>query len=525
MTWIDSIGADALATKRKAVIRRDGMQVLLLQTPSGVFAVANRCPHQGYPLSEGVLSDGCVLTCNWHNWKFDLESGKTLGGGDRLRRFPVRIGAGRVLVDMAPEDPGVRCERALAGLRRGLADEDQDRLVRESARLMRLGVDPAVPVTEALRWAAERLEYGAQHGVGGAADWLKLYDRRALSADRKLAAIGEILGHIAEDARGGGMYPFPTGETMWNAQAFLSAVESEDEGAAAALVRGGLAAGMAAADFLPTLVRAALSHYADFGHALIYVVNGVALAERLGPASAEPLLLMLARTLVFMTREDMLPEFRDYRTHRQDWERVAKAPPPPLEAAAVTGRSARQAMAAVTAWSGIHRPEAIFETLVEAAGWMLLHADETVFLRTDGSLADNVNWLDFTHALTFAEAGRAAVRLAPDVWPALLLQLACFIGRNGAYVDPGLDVESFAVSDPRAFEAEATAALFDHGRERFILSVHLLKTLMAGLALARAVPAAGPTVRDALNRFLCARIKRRHVLRTARQMRRFAAQE
>ncbi|MFL5239337.1 MAG: Rieske (2Fe-2S) protein, partial [Rhizomicrobium sp.] len=31
-----------------------------------MFAIANRCPHEGYPLSEGTLSPGCLLTCNWH---------------------------------------------------------------------------------------------------------------------------------------------------------------------------------------------------------------------------------------------------------------------------------------------------------------------------------------------------------------------------------------------------------------------------------------------------------------------------
>jgi nitrite reductase/ring-hydroxylating ferredoxin subunit len=42
-------------------------------------------------LSEGVLTDGCILTCNWHDWKFDLGSGETLVGGDRLTRFPTRL--------------------------------------------------------------------------------------------------------------------------------------------------------------------------------------------------------------------------------------------------------------------------------------------------------------------------------------------------------------------------------------------------------------------------------------------------
>ena len=519
------MGADELAAKGRAVVRRAGAQVLLVSSDRGLFACANRCPHQGYPLSEGVLTDGCVLTCNWHNWKYDLISGQTLVGGDRLRRFPVRVQAGRVLVDLAPEDPNARRERALAGVRRALADEDQARLVREAARLLRLGVDAAFPIAEAVSWVSERLEFGTQHGIAGASEWLALHDRRTLGPDRRLAAIGEILGHLADDARGGATtYPFPPGQAPWDANRYLAAIEAEDEAAAVTLVRGGVAAGMGAPDFLPSLARAALSHYADFGHALIYAVKTVALAQRLGPASAEPLLLMLTRSFVYMTREDLLPEFRDYGACLAEWGRPAKARLP-LEAGSIIGLSARRAMALVAAWSAREPPETIFSVVVEAAAWMLLHADETVFLRADGKLADNVNWLDFTHALTFGDAGAAAVRVAPDLWPALLLQMACFIGRNGAYVDRSFDATAYAIENPRAFAAEATQRLFDHGIDQFIISVHLLKTLNAGLTLAKACPAAAPTLYAALNRFGSARFKRRHVLRTARQMRAFVALE
>ncbi len=524
MGWTDVMDLEALRAKGMALVRAQGVQVLLVTSERGLFACANRCPHEGYPLSEGVLSQGCVLTCNWHNWKFDLASGETLVGGDALRLFPVKAEAGRVLVDLSPPDPALTQARALAGLRRALADEDQDRLVRESARLARLGCDPAVAIGEAAAWAAERLEFGAQHAIAGAADWLALHDDPSIDEDRRLAAIGEILGHLAEDAQGGGAWPFPPGLSDWDESAYLAAVEAEDEAGAAAQVRGGLAAGLTAAALLPTLCRAALAHYADFGHALIYAVKTCALIERLGPASAQPLLLTLTRRFIYMTREDLLPEFRDYGARLAGWGE-AEGPAAPLEAAAVIGRSPRQAMAVVQAWSAHQAPEAIFAVLVEAAAWMLLHADEGVFLRADGPLADNVNWLNFTHALTFAEAGLTATRLDPQLWPALLLQLACFVGRNGAFVDAALDVSAFAVADSAAFLARSTDRLFDHGVDRFIISVHLLKTLTAGAALAHAVPSAASTLLAALNRFLNARIKRRHVLRTARQMRAFVATE
>src|SRR5580704_9747872 len=129
MAWIDVLPFDALARTGKAVVRAEGRQILVLNTERGIFACANRCPHEGYPLSEAVLTDGCVLTCNWHNWKFDLASGETLVGGDALPRFPVQVRDGRVLIDITPPDPALRRRQILAGVPRALQDNDVQRLV------------------------------------------------------------------------------------------------------------------------------------------------------------------------------------------------------------------------------------------------------------------------------------------------------------------------------------------------------------------------------------------------------------
>jgi len=231
------------------------------------------------------------------------------------------------------------------------------------------------------------------------------------------------------------------------------------------------------------------------------------------------------RSLVYATREDLLPEFRDYAECVAAWSRPAERTAPLLGPAALRGLAAKSAMALVTAWSAAHRPEAIFAVLVGAAAWSLLHADETVFTRPDGKLADNVGWLDFTHGLTFAEAANVATRLRPVLWPAALLQLACFIGRNAGYVDAGQDVRPHAVADRDGWFAAETARLFDHGRDRFIISVHLAKTLLAGEKLAMALPDQAELIAAALNRFLHAPIKGRHVLRTARQMQLLVEQE
>lgn len=521
MAWHDGGALAELEAKGRLVARADGRRILLLKQGDAIHACANRCPHEGYPLSEGTLADGHMLTCNWHNWKFDLDSGATLVGGDTLRRYATRVENGRVMIDVPPVDKAAETARVLAGVEAALADEDYQRLARETARLEHLGADEVDAVRRAVRWSSARFEYGMSHAFAAAGDWLALRERAR--PDEAVAAIAEILGHIAEDVSGGTLFPYAEGADPWSAAAFLAAVEAEDEAAAIRLLRGALEAGMGLDDLLPVFVEAALAHYLSFGHGLIYTVKAAELIRRLGPDSAAAVLLPLTRMLVYGTREDLLPEFRGYRESLEAWGRQRAADPPAAEA--LRKGSVRAILATVSGWGAAYRPQVIMDALSEAVAWNMLHADAAGFDRLDRKLDDSVGWLDFTHGITFADAARRAIALRPDLAPAALLQVACFAARNLPYVNPDLVTDIWQVHDAAAFLAREAEALFDHGRARFIVSAHVLKTLMAGAAEAKAAPAARRVILAALNRFIHAPIKERHVLRTARQMRAFVAEE
>src|ERR1700740_2782434 len=99
----------ALARLGRKVVRKGGKQVLLIAGGGEVFAVANRCPHEGYPLSEGTEGPACVLTCNWHNWKFALRTGAALVGRDPVRTYAVEVRQGEIFVDLA--DPPAEAQR------------------------------------------------------------------------------------------------------------------------------------------------------------------------------------------------------------------------------------------------------------------------------------------------------------------------------------------------------------------------------------------------------------------------------
>ena len=521
--WVRAIGRDELTQKGRAVFRRGRKQIVLFATPDGVRACDNRCPHEGYPLRAGTLDESCVLTCNWHNWKFDLRSGENLYGGDALRVYPVDVRDGAVWLDLTEAPLGERRARAMANLRDAFDDHDYERIAREIARLGRIGAEPVEAVVEAVQWSHDRFEFGWTHAYAAAADWLALHDRTEGDDDARLACLVEIVGHIADDTLRQPSFAYAEGARDYDPDALVAAIEAEDEATAIALARGAFAAGLGFDAIEPALSRAALAHYNDFGHSLIYVAKAGPLIARLGPRVALPLTLALIRRLVFARREDLIPDFRAYAPALEAWSsRRGRAARP--TAAAFKGLNTRKALARTLSFAGAP-PMALYDALLGANAANMLAFDLAHQDRVAGQIKDNVGWLDFTHGLTFANAVRRQCEKYPALWPAGLLQMACFAGRNAPYTLAEPDLDRWRVADARAFFDRAVAGLFDHGREEYIVSAHLLKTTLAAReeVLAGGANGAAPLVTAALNRFLNSPLKRKHVRRAAHQARAFVA--
>jgi len=509
-----------LKAKGRKVVRREGKQVLLIAREGKVYAIANRCPHEGYPLMEGTEGPGCVLTCNWHNWKFDLATGEALVGRDPVRTYAVELRDGEVFIDLADPPAAAQRERAFKGLRAALAYNDMPRMARELARLEKAGFDATEGVTHAIAARNNRLEDGTTHAHGAAFDWLMLADR-AKTPEARLTAIIEPIAHLAWDTQGAEKFPYAEGSRDWDAAGFLTAVENEREADAIAFMRGGARQSY---DVLgPVLGEVALSHYADFGHSAIYTFKLGQLIARLGADAAEPVLLAFTRSLVRSTREEKIPEFRGYEKALAAWDRSGTKA---AQASDFIGLSIDGALARTLESSG--RPvRELFDALLGAAAWNLLHFDDSVDHATDNAIADNVSWLDFTHALTFSNAVRHICERRPDLWPKALLQLALFVGRNKKYVSIDEDVARWRVNDRAAFFQREMAGLYDHGIVEPIIACHRVKMLFAledELAAAPDAPWANDML-AAMNRWLNTPQKRHHGLRNASQALDFIAKE
>lgn len=519
--WERAASLAEFEAKGALVVRLGRKQLALFATKDGVFACNNRCPHEGYPLSEGTLDGDCVLTCNWHNWKFDLRDGANLLGGDRLRTYPVELRNGEIWIEVSDPPASARRAAILASLRGAFDDYEYDRIAREIARYANAGGDPVELVAAAIGWSHDRLEFGWTHAYAGAADWLAVHDEPGRSAEQKLICILEIVGYIADSALREPRRPFTEERLDYDEAEFLAAIERQDEPAAMARLNGALEAGFGFAGLERAFSTAALAHYNDFGHSLIYTRACGRLIERLGSTVERPLLQSLLRSIVYATREDLIPEFRRYAAALQAYGAEGDADGRALDAANVN-----RALDLVAA-SGGAAPAELYRRLLAVNARRLLEFNLAFDMRSDGAVADNASWLDVTHGITFSAAVRAQCSKFPELWPQALLQLACFCGRNLRFIDRQQRLDGWCVPDAERFFAGAIDRMFDHGVEDYIVSIHLLKTVMAAREEVRsgAADEAAATLVAAVNRYFHTPLKEKHLRRTARQAIAFVGKE
>lgn len=72
--------------------------VALYNVDGDFFALDGICPHNGGPLGKGTL-DGCIVTCPWHGWQFDVKNGQCqLTATIQQPGFEVRIEGDDVMI-------------------------------------------------------------------------------------------------------------------------------------------------------------------------------------------------------------------------------------------------------------------------------------------------------------------------------------------------------------------------------------------------------------------------------------------
>ena len=99
--WKTVCPLDAIPVLGARVVRsRAGDIAIFRNAEDEVFALHDKCPHKGGPLSEGIVH-GRQVTCPLHSWKLELASGEAVAPDVGCAKpFAVKVEAGMVLLQL-----------------------------------------------------------------------------------------------------------------------------------------------------------------------------------------------------------------------------------------------------------------------------------------------------------------------------------------------------------------------------------------------------------------------------------------
>ena len=98
--WIRVTGVENIPAREGRSVRIGDREIAIFNLGDGILATDNRCPHEGGPLCDGIVT-GTSVVCPLHAWKVSLASGRVErpGASERcVRTYPARLDRGIVLV-------------------------------------------------------------------------------------------------------------------------------------------------------------------------------------------------------------------------------------------------------------------------------------------------------------------------------------------------------------------------------------------------------------------------------------------
>ncbi len=105
--WLRVAAVQDIPLNRARVVEPAGAErIAVFRYDGQVAAVSNVCRHQGAPLGEGRVIDGCI-TCPWHGYQYRAEDGCSPAPfTERITTYATRIEHGVVFVHRRPCAPG-----------------------------------------------------------------------------------------------------------------------------------------------------------------------------------------------------------------------------------------------------------------------------------------------------------------------------------------------------------------------------------------------------------------------------------
>lgn len=102
--WVE-VGVISDIPKQGArVVNTDEGDIAIFRTDEDeIFALRDKCPHKGGPLSQGIVH-GKKVACPLHNWNIHLDTGMAVAPDEGCAaRYPVKLEGDKILMCLKSE--------------------------------------------------------------------------------------------------------------------------------------------------------------------------------------------------------------------------------------------------------------------------------------------------------------------------------------------------------------------------------------------------------------------------------------
>jgi len=103
--WIEVGSLNDIPKQGARVVRTDKGDIAIFRTDADeVFALRDKCPHKGGPLSQGIVH-GKRVACPLHDWKIQLDSGDAVAPDEGCAAsYPVKMQGEAILLSLTPNE-------------------------------------------------------------------------------------------------------------------------------------------------------------------------------------------------------------------------------------------------------------------------------------------------------------------------------------------------------------------------------------------------------------------------------------
>ena len=102
--WVEVEVISDIPKQGARVVNTDEGDIAIFRTDEDeIFALRDKCPHKGGPLSQGIVH-GKKVACPLHNWNIHLDTGMAVAPDEGCAaRYPVKLEGDKILMCLKSE--------------------------------------------------------------------------------------------------------------------------------------------------------------------------------------------------------------------------------------------------------------------------------------------------------------------------------------------------------------------------------------------------------------------------------------